>query len=420
MSQASSNVFTITVAANPVTRPVLPAWVPPAGFFADVPMTNTPISVTPSIYKRDNYIMNTPFVIWGGSAILRDYGTYGAQVYYSAGHESSAGLPNLQFTLICDFNTLTWKTANVPLQSNASGSFDANGYAADGTPYNPHSYLGLQEMPTAWGGGPKGTLVSFFWAGSRFPNRLKLMDVSRPQLGYSQLATRQPQNAAPAEIRFSAAITGGNYPTTVIDEQRQGWWAAVNGKVDYTLFISKSGDITQYPALGGNLSNGVLTLCPKLNLLVAVDGGYINGAYANGSFRALYIRNLATGAVTRNTTLGTVPALLGGYDGGGLNFHRPDTMGLEWVDELGAMFGLDQSVTPPELVKLTPPATNPAINPWTWSKVPVQHWDKDVGGQAQLQAAENGAWSKFRWSKQLQGFVFCSDQQRKPQIIKLT
>eukprot|EP01034_Spumella_vulgaris_P024405 gene24405-30749_t len=191
MSQASSNAFTISVTATPTPRPVLPAWVPPAGYFADVPMTNTPMSVTPSIYRRDNYIMNTPFAIWGGSAILRDYGNYGAQVYYSAGHESSPGLPNLQFTLICDFNSLTWSTANVPLNSNASGSFDANGYAADGTPYNPHSYLGLQEMPAAWGGGPKGSLAAFFWAGSRYPNRIRLLDVSRAQLGYSQLHRRQ-------------------------------------------------------------------------------------------------------------------------------------------------------------------------------------------------------------------------------------
>lgn len=420
MSQASSNPFTVSVTANPTPRPVLPAWVPPAGYFADVPMTNTPMSVTPSIYPRDNYIMNMPFAIWGGSAILRDYGPYGAQVYYSAGHESTQGMTNQQFTLICDFNSLTWKTANLPLQSHPANSFDANGYAADGTPYNPHSYLGLQELPKAWGGGPQGTLVSFFWAGSRYPNRIKLLDVSREQLGYSQLATRQPQNAAPTEIRFAAAGAGGNYPTTAIDEQRQGWWVAVNGPVEYTLFVSKAGDITQYPALGGNLGNGVLALCSKLNLLVAVDGGYINGAYANGSFRALYIRDLTTGAVTRNTTLGTVPALLGGYDGGGLNFHRPDTMGLEWVDELGAMFGLDQSVSPPEVVKLTPPASNPATSPWSWSKVALQHWEQDAGGQAQLQAAENGAWSKFRWSKQLQAFVYCSDQTRKPQIIKLS
>jgi hypothetical protein len=88
MSQASSQPFTITV--RPAPQTALPAWVPPAGYFADVPMLNFPQDVSPSIYPVDNYLMNNPFVIWGGSAILRDYSALGAQVYYSGGHESAA------------------------------------------------------------------------------------------------------------------------------------------------------------------------------------------------------------------------------------------------------------------------------------------------------------------------------------------
>lgn len=417
MSQSSSLPFRITV--QPAPAVTLPAWVPPAGYFADVPMRNNPEDVTPSIYPVDNYLMNNPFVIWGGSAILRDYSALGAQVYYSGGHESAKGLPNIQFTLICDFSSLTWKTANVPMASNPSYTF-VNGYAPDGTPYCPHSYLGLQELPAAWGGAPRGTLVSFFWAGSTFDHRINLMDVSQDKLGYSKLATRQPQNAVPTAIRFSANSPGGSYPATVMDEQRKGWWVAVNGQVQYTLFVSKDGDITQYPALGGNLQSGSLALCPKLNLLVAIDGGYALGPNAGSSYRSLYIRNLVTGTVSRNSTTGVVPGLTQGYDGGGNNFHRPDAMGLQWVEELGCIVGLDQSETPPAVVCLTPPASNPATSPWTWSKFPaVQHWAKDTGGQAALQSVPNGYWSKFRWVPSLQAFVYGTNKGRKPQIIKL-
>jgi len=418
MSQASSQPFTITV--RPAPQTALPAWVPPAGYFADVPMLNFPQDVSPSIYPVDNYLMNNPFVIWGGSAILRDYSALGAQVYYSGGHESAAGLPNIQFSLICDFSTLTWKSANVPMASNPAYTF-VDGYAPDGTPYCPHSYLGLQEMPAAWGGAARGTLVSFFWPGSTFAHRINLLDVAQSKLGYSKLPTRQSQNADPSAIRFSAQWAGGSYPITVMDEQRKGWWVAVNGQVDYTLFVSKDGAVTQYPALGGNMQSGSMALCPKLNLLVAIDGGYALGPNATSSYRALYIRNLTTGAVTRTTTTGTVPNLTQGYDGGGSNFHRPDAMGLQWVEELGCIVGLDQSVVPPAVVCLTPPASNPATSPWTWSKFPaVQHWSKDVNGQPALQGALNGYWSKFRWVPSLQAFVFCSSKDSKPQIIKLT
>jgi hypothetical protein len=240
-------------------------------------------------------------------------------------------------------------------------------------------------------------------------------------MGYSQLSTHQPQNADPTQIRFSRTTAGGNYPITVMDNTRQGWWASTSGSIDYLLFVSKSGEITQYPALGGNLANGSMVLCNSLNLLIAIDGGYVSGSYAGNGYRTLYIRDLGSGTVTQSTTLGDVPALQGGYDGGTNNFCRPDTMGLQWVDELGCIVGLDQSTAPPTIVKLTPPAGNPATEPWTWSKVTsLQHWPKDVAGQTTLQAAANNMWSKFRWVPTLQAFVFGTAQDRKPQVIKLS
>jgi hypothetical protein len=419
MAQIVSNAFTVQILPAKSSSAV-PAWVPPAGYFADVPMSNYPEDLTPAMYRSaDANCMNNPFIIWGGSAILRDYSDLGAQVYYSGGHEANPGFPNIQLSLICDFSTLKWSIANLPTAPNLANTF-VGGYAPDGTPYCPHTYLGLQEMPKSWGGGPRGTLASFFFAGSTWPNKINLLDVSQAQMGYSQLATRQPQNAEPTQIRFSRNSAGNNYPITVLDEARQGWWANTGGTIDYLLFVSKTGEITQYPALGGNLANGSMVLCDSLNLLVAIDGGYVSGPYAGNGYRTLYVRDLASGAVTRNTTLGDVPALQGGYDGGINNFCRPDTMGLQWVEELGCIVGLDQSTAPPTIVKLTPPATNPATQPWTWSKVTsLQHWPQDVSGHTTLQAAENNMWSKFRWVPSLHAFVFCTAKDRKPQVIKL-
>jgi hypothetical protein len=411
-----------TTDPTPTPTPTgLPAWVPPAGYFADVPMLNNPQDVMPDMYRNyagDTTEMDQPFIMWGGSAILRDYSALGAQVYYSGGHEASPSYPNIQLSLICDFSTLTWSVANLPNQPNPASSF-VNGYAPDGTPYTPHTYLGLQELPKAWGGGAKGTLVSFFWAGSSYENRINLLDVSSARLGYSRLATRQSQNADPTKIRFDATTQGGNYPITVMDENRHGWWVAVDGGVEYTLFVSSTGDITQYPALGGNLANGSMVLANSLNLLIAIDGGYNSGPSAGTGYRTIYIRDLSTGNVTKSTTAGTVPSLSAGYDGSPNTFNRPDVMGLQWVDELGCVVGFDQSTTPPSIVKLTPPASNPATGTWTWSTVPVAHWDQDKNGQTTLQTCTNYVWSKFRWVPALHAFVYGTGKDRKPQVVRI-
>ncbi len=234
------------------------------------------------------------------------------------------------------------------------------------------------------------------------------------------MVTRQSQNADPGKIRLTATASGGNYPISVIDNERLGWWVATNGSVQYTLFVSRSGEITQYPALGGNLQNGVLVLCPKLGLLVAIDGGYEVGQYASNSYHKLYVRNLSSGAMTTASTAGVVPSLTDGYDGSHNTFHRPDAMGLQWVDELGCIVGLDQTVEPPNIVKLSPPASDPANGVWTWTvEAPLQHWAQDVGGQAQLQTVLNGVWSKFRWVPSLHAFVYGTDKGRKPQVLRV-
>jgi hypothetical protein len=412
MATASSNPFAIRILPGLQTS-TLPEWVPPVGYFADVPMRNYPQDVTPAIYQNypgDTEAMGNPFRVWGGSAILRDFSPLGAQVYYSGGHEASYSLPNLQFSLICDFSTLLWSVANVPLQANIANSF-VDGLAADGTPYVPHTYIGLQEVPAAWGGGPRGSLASFFWAGNKWDNRINLLDVSRPTMGYSILATRQSQNADPTKIRFTPTAGGGNHPITVMDQARQGWWVAISGSVTYTLFVHRTGEITQYPALGGNLQNGSMALCDSLNLLVVIDGGYKVGRYASQSHRTLHIRDLGTGVVTKSITLGDVSVA---------SYHRPDVMGLQWVEELGCVVGLDQSVQPPVVVKLIPPASNPATAQWTWSVVQtLQHWPQDEGGQTELQSVLNNYWSKFRWVPSLQAFVVGTGKDRKPQVIRL-
>lgn len=423
MTQVASNPFSIVIQPPRASAPV-PSWVPPVGYFADVPMINFPQDVAPAVLAGGEEGMNAPFVLWGGSAFLRDFSPLGAQVYCSGGHESSPLAINMQMTLICDFSTLRWSTANVPLAANRSGSFGPNGLAPDGSPYCAHNYLGLQEIPAAWGGGKQGSLASFFWGatgGPSYPNKINVMDVSKLTMGYSQLSTVQPENDDPTKINFFQSRQGGSMPITVMDEARQGWWTNVNAETQYTLFVSKTGKISQFPALGGNLQSGSMVLCPSLDLLIVIDGGYKTGQYGSNAYRSLYIRNLKTGAVTRSLTAGTVPSLYEDYNGVAANFHRPNMMGLQWIDELGYIVGLDESVSPPVLMKLTPPAANPDSQPWTWSTVTrLSHWPQDLGGQPVLQSSLNGVWSKLRWISSLQALVYGTARDRRPQVIRLS
>jgi hypothetical protein len=403
------------------------SWVPPVGYFADVPMTNTVQSQTPSIYSSGD--TNAPFTYWTGSAVLADYSALGAQVYYGAGHETAGGQPNIQMSIVLDFSTLTWAIRNVPAAVNNLNAFspgDGTGYAPDHTPYAGHTYMGLQEFPHAWGGAVNGSLVSFFIAGSDWPNRANVLDVSQATHGYSQLVTTQAQNAQPTKISFSAngGAAGGTYPTTAIDRVRQGWWLnAMGGTIDYLLFCAKNGTITQYPALNGNMQDGAMVLCDSLDLLVAIDGGYDSGPNAGSSYRTLCIRNLTTGTYTTASATGPVPATTYGYESpppSAPNYHRPVILGLQWVPSLGCMVGLDDTVSPPNVVKLTPPSSNPATAPWTWSVATVAHWSAgDPSGNTVLRGTTNGALGKFRYVPTLGAFVYCVSNSTKPQVIKL-
>lgn len=415
------------------TAPLL-SWLPPAGYFADVPMTNSPTDVTPAgIYIAND--MDAPFILWGGSAILGDYSTYGAQVYHSAGHETTGAQPNIQTTLVCDFTTLQWKSVNNPPATNNASVFNQTTMLApDGTAYAPHTYLGLQELPAAWGGGVKGSLMQFLWAGgSGVQNLINVMDVNQATHGYTQLTTNQPQNSVPNKLSFgpNGTISGGQFPVTVIDRVKQGWWLSTDGTASYTLFVNKNGTVDQYPALGGNSQFSAMFLARSLNLLVVADGGYTAAAAAAlgqnpNVHKALYVMDLAalpSSSVTVVLCDGPVPALRQGFDASGdLNFHAPRQIGLEWVDELGAAYGLDDT-TPgtPVLYKLTPPAVNPKTANWTWSQVALQHWSEgDPSGSATLRAATNTVHSKFRWNPALHAFVYATSKSAKPQVIKVS
>ena len=241
--------------------------------------------------------------------------------------------------------------------------------------------------------------------------------------GYTPMSTTQAANAKPTKIAFSDSDSErrGTYPMSCMDEVRQGYWfAPKGGSYSYTLFVHRTGTITQHALAGNNQSAGMI-LCPGYDLLIKIDGGQ----ETNASHRRLTIYNMTTGVTTTSQTLGTVPALTDGYDAVH-NFHMPDTLGMQWIEELGYAVGIDMMTDPANvtIVKLTPPATNPATNQWTWSTVPLSHWSAgDPSGFNKLRICTNTAWSKLRWIPTLHALAITCDITQSavanPQIIKL-
>ena len=419
--QPSASAAAVPPPSPAVAAPGVPAWVPPPGYFADIPMRNTPFDVTPSFYTNSD--MAYAYDDWGGSAILKDFSPLGAQVLHSAGHEAAPGLPNIQFALICDFTTLLFSVANLPAAPNRGNTAVVpSGSFPDGTPYSGHSYLGLQEFPAAWGGGPKGSLMSFAIAGSPFQDRARSLDVSKVTGGYGFID--KTDIGGISNKVGATAPDGGTYPTTAIDYKREGWWLDdFSQQRQSTIFLSKTGGVTLVPALHGNMSDGCIVLCHSLDLLVAASGGYMAGPYNNSSARLLRIRDLATGTMYAVDTIGLYPSLTTGYDSSSHAasvYLAVNKLGMQWVDNLRMIVGFDQGATPPRVVTLTP-GPDPKVDPWTWGFVSLSHWDNgDSGGQANLIAPErNNVWSRFRYVDALDAFVLASDSHHKPQVIRL-
>lgn len=413
-----------TIHAPPVAPSSAPAWVPPFGYFADVPMLNNAQDVTPTIYQAsDAYKV---FSRYNGSAFLGDYSALGAQAYYGAGHESSSAELNIQLALTCDFSSLLWHSSNAPVAANAASVFSATtGLAPDGTPYAAHTYNCLQAFPASFG----GSKSKFVFVGQvGVPSNdtwVYALDVDQPTNGYARIVTTQAQYSNPAKLAFNTAFASNPYLMTVIDEGKLGWWAAVNtGPASYLLFIAGDGTVTQYPALSGNNDLAGMIVVPSMDLLINIDGGNPSNGTA---YRRLNMRNRTTGALTTSQTLGPVPGNMDYSGVAGNARYNINSLGLQWVEELGCAVGLDFLTIPqgpPTVVKLTPPASNPATGQWTWSTVAVQHWPSDTTGAATLQydyvnSEAHAAFGKFRWIPALHAFVYCMYADRKPQIIRI-
>lgn len=408
------------------------SWVPPSGYFADVPMTNYPVDIRPAVYAGEGFAMRAPFLTYGGSAVLRDFSALGAQAFYSGGHETSAGQTQVGLVVLCDFSSLTWYVRNVPLNANPANTSDDEGRYPDNSYYCFHTYDGLQEFPAAWGGGPLGTLAAI---GRDVYNpagkAITLANVSyASSAGYATMATNTPGSPVPTRLRWGTNSTSMNQPTSAPDIARQGWWVVDSrGANNYSLFIHKSGLATQHKPINSNLDNGQLLYIESKGLLVALTGGYTS-ASPTAAYKTLWIRDTYNPHPTDSddfyyatATGGDSLFLSDGYDNDGVNnYHGPAFGGIQWVEELQAAYGFDYDpdTSTSRIVKLSPPASGDwKTGVWTWSILPLQHWAAgDPNGRTFIEKGTGSPFSRFRWVPALHAFVYTADGDRKPQVFK--
>lgn len=391
----------------------VPAWVPPSGYFADIPATNYAGDVAQSPYSFGE--VGAIFNRWTGGCILRDYSVLGAWTCLGAGH--SPGQPDIRINPVFDFSTLTWYGRNAltsltghypddPTQLNDKGLFVID-VAPNTMCLNPHTYLGVQEMPAAWGGGSQGSIMQFSYAGSNYISRVNIFDASRPTYGHSQLVTVQAGATPTNEIRMiQNGVNPAFYPISARDDTRQGWWFEANLTHDYTLFCDKVGNISQFPSIHGNSLYACMTHVTSKDLLVFLNGG---------TSTTMKVRNLATGVTNTVPLIG--PTLC--FNAGG-NESRPEIGGFLWVEELGVIAGIDCMNLPMKFMIITPPSANADTAAWTISEVPMQHWSAgDPSGSSTIRFAQNGNFSKFQWVPALHAFVLATSHDTKPQVFKI-
>ena len=168
MTQVASNAFRVEVIAGggPFTPPYS---LPGAGQTLAIG-TNTAYSITPPNMSQGNWSYSL-FNNFGGGCFVASYSQGGAFVWAGTGGH---GVPANVGAGIFDFQDATWKRRDPPASqggttfySNADYSVGdttgANHYeinGSNGIPTPAHTYGSLSEIPTAFGGGPKGSVIN--------------------------------------------------------------------------------------------------------------------------------------------------------------------------------------------------------------------------------------------------------------------
>lgn len=326
----------------------------------------------------------------------------------------------------------TWSISGhwIGAATNDWGAFANNDY-----PQRTHTYNGIQQMPAAWGGGEKGSIVMLH-SGGASSSKGKLTTPPSSAEGNAAMWRFDLSQATDGVDRLTgdstyffgtkAVSTVNDAPSTGIDMLREGWWGKARGDMgegNRFVFTSKTGVITSYPTPLIFTSWAQIHHFDDEDLLVLIGGGGATVAYDE-----VYVLQPPdvnpSDTPTKVVQTGTVPKI---------NPHV-GRMGMRWCSHANvqAFLGIKQpgssGITEENWIDsthiriwiLTPPAVGRRrIDPWVWTTEIVASGD---GSQmaSNDHALANGSHGKLVYCSALKSLVWTRAINQKGQLIRLS
>ncbi len=309
--------------------------------------TNTADAVRPAPLSAGDWEYAL-FNCYAGGVYVRDVSPGGAYVLAATGGHNCP--PNVGAALF-DFTDATWKridnTNGVPWRTGDYGPSEVNselelsiaGATPNAVPAPFHTYQLLAELPTARGGGPRGSVITvitqFGTTSANSNSRSHRFDLATG--AWSRLSTNAAGLTGFTAIRDAVANRIYLLPSEIHAVHELSW-------LDGADWTWKTTSFSGWPATDGN--NNTSFIEPNAHVLVMLS--------STQHLRAIELDAVATGVHQLNVT-GTLPTF------NNTRWERDPSTGAFYTYS-----GSGQT-----LYKLTPPATNPLTNPWIVSTLGV-------------------------------------------------
>lgn len=388
--------------------PPPPGDVPAPGKFSTFTL-NTPADASPSLF-------DTTLSEWSGGAFIDDFGSAGGIAYRGGGHTGIAA--EYGGVLVLDLATRSYVARNIPALAPQNRLVDARdvygAFAANGAPTREHTYNSLQQMPTAWGGGPDGSLVQVGLTGghgsvSGFGCTYKF-DLSQTVDGHQRITEGPVYDFGNGQLEGVTDTLG-----TAIDWTRQGWWTKCSlyanggGKL---IFTSKDGTVTPWASPINSKERCSLHHFSDDDILV----WFTSFGASNPMVRICHPGD-ADWSVP--SVSGTPPPPYTAAGDSSMSY-----MGMKWFTLINAFVGLNivDSIIDPTHVKvwkLIPPQPGQRFTgTWTWATEIVESADGSTFEQGD-DAFMNGAYGRLLEWPAMRCAVWTRDWNKTGLLVRL-
>lgn len=372
-------------------------------------------------------------------------------------HLSQATNPSRYFGILVVDNVAKTLTLDVAPQGVSNSAWavlyyqgvptdDFGGMDAEAYPNKKHTYNGLQEMPAAWGGGPRGSLVRVSHTGGGTDDVLPSPPNTTPNGQMGKAATWKYDLSQ--DVGGVSRLTGDQHyiyasdgspaftndaPCTGVDYLREGWWSrermgSYPQNTRGMAFTSKTGQITNYPDPWFNTSYAQIHHFADEDLLFLLSGYNSTNFTFGGWVRRppdVAPNDVWTKVAQAGLEAAVAPATIPVDHGQAIGY-----MGMRWCSHpnyqcfVGIPKWIRVDDTHVLILLLTPPPVGQRkTGVWQWSSEIVESHDGsimkiNVGSQTD-HGILNGSFGKLVYCEPLRSLVWTRSVSQKGQLIRL-